>query len=457
MTVHHRSISWFVWLLLLSFPFTAGTGLAQTREASSCIACHGQLDGEMVEAVAAWAYDVHQEAGLGCVGCHGGDPSPDLADDPGAAMDPGAGFRPVPDRLEVARFCARCHSDADFMKRFDPQARVDQLAEYRTSVHGIRNEAGDPTPATCTDCHGTHGIRPVSSPESPVYAANVPTTCAECHSDAEMMEPYGVPTTQLAAYMKSMHAAALLERGDLAAPACNDCHGNHGATPPGVQSVANVCGQCHGREATLFRASPKEEIFEAMEVAECTVCHDHHEIVHPTPELFHSGSAPFLGVGEIVDPSPFLAEIDLLEPDTPVMASWRVVIRPHTEAEDPGLEHRVEIEGAGIDPIVLDATVRPGDRLVEPDVPRVGTSGPLQATLGIEGLAGNPVAAGDALLLQLDLAAGDPVENVTIRDLLADRLQPFEGSACLTCHSEGDACDLATERMYAALRDLDRE
>jgi predicted CXXCH cytochrome family protein len=79
----------------------------------------------------------------------------------------------------------------------------------------------------------------------------------------------------------SVHAHALLQRGDLSAPTCNSCHGSHGATPPGVSSVANVCAQCHLREAELFRASPKQAIFEAIGQAECLVCHNNHRIESP--------------------------------------------------------------------------------------------------------------------------------------------------------------------------------
>src|SRR5207253_7767238 len=79
----------------------------------------------------------------------------------------------------------------------------------------------------------------------------------------------------------SVHAKALLEKGDLTAPTCNDCHGNHGAAPPGVGSIRFVCGSCHAREAELFRASPKaagwekhNEFLAATPNGECGTCHD---------------------------------------------------------------------------------------------------------------------------------------------------------------------------------------
>jgi predicted CXXCH cytochrome family protein len=95
------------------------------------------------------------------------------------------------------------------------------------------------------------------------------------------MSAFGRDGAPPADWAASVHAHALLQRGDLSAPTCNSCHGSHGATPPGVSSVANVCAQCHVREAELFRASPKLAIFEAIGQAECLVCHNNHRIESP--------------------------------------------------------------------------------------------------------------------------------------------------------------------------------
>ena len=87
-----------------------------------------------------------------------------------------------------------------------------------------------------------------------------------------------LPTDQVAHYEKSVHAEALMKKNDLSAPTCNDCHGNHGASPPGVSSVANVCGTCHTRQAEMFRQSPHNASFQALGQGECVVCHQNHEI-----------------------------------------------------------------------------------------------------------------------------------------------------------------------------------
>jgi predicted CXXCH cytochrome family protein len=82
-------------------------------------------------------------------------------------------------------------------------------------------------------------------------------------------------------WAQSVHAEALLKRGDASAPTCSTCHGSHGATPPGAESVANVCAQCHVREAELFKKSKKAEAFKAMGQADCLTCHSNHHIEHP--------------------------------------------------------------------------------------------------------------------------------------------------------------------------------
>jgi predicted CXXCH cytochrome family protein len=104
------------------------------------------------------------------------------------------------------------------------------------------------------------------------------------------MEPYGIPTDQGEEYRRSIHWETMTEGGDTSAPTCNDCHGNHGAAPPGVSWVGNVCGQCHVVMADYFAASRHSETFTMMGVPGCALCHRNHEIRPPTDTL--------LGVGE---------------------------------------------------------------------------------------------------------------------------------------------------------------
>jgi predicted CXXCH cytochrome family protein len=81
-----------------------------------------------------------------------------------------------------------------------------------------------------------------------------------------------------------------MEHGDLSAPTCNDCHGNHGAVPPEVGSVANACGQCHGRIAELFAGTRMKHAFEEVNLPGCASCHGYHDIQPPTDAMLGMGS-----------------------------------------------------------------------------------------------------------------------------------------------------------------------
>jgi predicted CXXCH cytochrome family protein len=103
------------------------------------------------------------------------------------------------------------------------------------------------------------------------------------------MKDYKIPTDQVAHYQKSVHAQ-MLAQGDISAPTCTTCHSNHGATPPGVSSVANVCGTCHVFFAQLFEKSPHQAAFAKMGLPGCVQCHSNHEIVKPSDEWVGVGA-----------------------------------------------------------------------------------------------------------------------------------------------------------------------
>jgi predicted CXXCH cytochrome family protein len=104
------------------------------------------------------------------------------------------------------------------------------------------------------------------------------------------MKGHGIPTDQYEKYIRSVHGVALLKKGDLSAPACNDCHGNHGAAPPGVADITMVCGTCHGREGELFGQSVMAaEMKKIPSTRGCVTCHGNHGIQHPTDDLLSAG------------------------------------------------------------------------------------------------------------------------------------------------------------------------
>lgn len=256
------------------------------RAADGCIQCHeGLKDPKYSDPVRLTAGDAHFRKGLNCYSCHGGDGTASTKE---AAHDEKKGFH-VPRGTGIVETCAHCHSDAGFMKNFDPAIHTDQEAQYRLSQHGKKLFAGDLKVATCVSCHGNHGVIPVKDPTSPVYPTNVPATCGKCHGDAELMKGRKPSPDIPAKYRSSVHGRALLERGDLGAPACNSCHGNHGALPPEMTSVGNVCGTCHMQQADLFRGSKKKANFDQNGIAECVFCHSNHDIKSPSDAMLGTG------------------------------------------------------------------------------------------------------------------------------------------------------------------------
>ncbi len=322
---------------------------------NSCIACHSQFDGELLEPTLHVEDDVHFRKGLACHDCHGGNPRAGGDGDPEAAHDPARGFLGKPARRDTPQFCARCHADANYMKRFDPHGRVDQLSEYLTSRHGQLLSTGDEKVAVCTDCHGVHGIRPVKDPRSAVHPTRVADTCASCHADAAYMQPYRIATNQVEEYRRSVHATALYDKGDLSAPTCNDCHGSHGAVPPGVDSVFNVCGSCHGREATLFREVEEKRGIDLSACIQCMICHGNHAVERPTDDM--------LGVGPNSTCTPCHAEGEPVYDDIAEMSEGLEGLKVRLETAHELLD-RAERAGMEVGPDRF-ALQKAQDQLVE--------------------------------------------------------------------------------------------
>ncbi len=273
----------FAWLSGF-LPLAACLGYGQA--VNSCLDCHSLLPAPLGVTQEQFSHDIHAQKGLTCVSCHGGDAS---TSDPIQSMSRKAGWKGKIDRRQIPQLCGSCHSNPAYMRQFNPGLRTDQLAQYHTSVHGIRLAAGDTKVAVCTDCHSVHDIRPPDDPRSTVYSVNIAQTCSRCHSDAAYMKPYKIPTSQYAQYITSVHYQDLVVRGDLSAPTCTTCHGNHGAAPPGVNKVQNVCATCHVFQAQMYEKSTHFKAFQEKDLPGCVVCHSNHAIHQPSDAMLGAG------------------------------------------------------------------------------------------------------------------------------------------------------------------------
>jgi len=244
------------------------------QEQDWCIVCHSEIKVDYLESI-------HAASRVTCVSCHGGDPTT-LETEKAHALE--AFFRGTPKRTEIPDLCASCHSNPATMKPYG--LRTDQYSEYQTSQHGKLLAQGDVNVAVCTDCHTAHRILPAWEPRSTVHPENIPNTCARCHSDQHLMEPYGIPTHQFEDFRQSVHGEALLHQGNTKAPSCATCHGTHGAAPPGVEDISKVCGTCHINERLYFDASPHKKPMDEARISECASCHSNHRIEPTDRQLF---------------------------------------------------------------------------------------------------------------------------------------------------------------------------
>ena len=162
------------------------------------------------------------------------------------------------------------------------------FVNYEESVHGKAVAAGSAKAAVCTDCHGSHEIRPPNDPKSSIYQPNVPATCAKCHDNIRQE------------YAQSIHGQAIA-RGNFEAPVCPDCHGIHTIKshldPKSSVFAGNIaratCANCHesmrmseeygfsGRRLTTYAASYHGLAAKlgSTVVANCASCHGAHNIL----------------------------------------------------------------------------------------------------------------------------------------------------------------------------------
>lgn len=252
--------SW-VWVAHLLVAVVAGA-----EEDEVCLECHA--DPDLVRAgdwrpgtsvavdPAAIAASMHD--GVGCVECHAT-----------ASVD-------HPERLPPAA-CADCHDDV--------------AEEYGGSLHGLALAAGNEHAPTCGDCHGSHDIGQVADASSPVFPTNVPLTCAACHADPAFDERRPLArVSPLAGYRQSVHYRALQGVNGNGAT-CTDCHGSHALYRPNDprsrihdRNIPATCGACHAEIRTVYEMSIHGQALAAgeLDAPDCVDCHGEHEIRAPS-------------------------------------------------------------------------------------------------------------------------------------------------------------------------------
>jgi len=191
------------------------------RDAPTCVDCHGAHDitvpGEPRMSVDnrcarchaaisdAYRKSVHGQALLDsnssdvpvCTDCHGSH----------QIKDP----RKPDFRAASYQICAKCHSDADRMERYDLNPEV--VSTYLDDFHGRSNALyaqglgrPDKPMVTCTDCHGIHDIPSLRDADASAVRARVLKVCQTCHEEV----PDGFQDAWLSHYPPTLSKAPLV-------------------------------------------------------------------------------------------------------------------------------------------------------------------------------------------------------------------------------------------------------
>ncbi len=274
-------------------------------EIKGCMVCHSEVREEYTKSI-------HHIEGIYCDDCHGGNKN--VLDIKGAHS---INFIGKPKRKDIIKICSKCHSSPYVMKPYG--IPFDQEILYYTSEHGESFKRGNEEVAICIDCHGIHDIMDSKNTNSKTNSLNLPKTCGRCHSNFNLMKKYKISSDVILEYNLSVHSERLKE-GNLNAPTCKDCHGTHGATPPGVGGIEKVCGGCHIKQRENFLKSKHYEVWRNLGYGECEICHENHFVKKTSHNLWkekcifcHSKDSKNYKIAEEIYTLFITSEMDLLK------------------------------------------------------------------------------------------------------------------------------------------------
>jgi hypothetical protein len=202
----------------------------------SCQQCHQEQYDKTIDSVHQRALAAGNTNAAICTDCHNPHTQTPMTDPATGVLLPEA-------RLKIPETCARCHSTI-----YDA---------YKESVHGAAlTEEGNTDVPTCIDCHGVHNIQ---DPTTSSFKLNSPELCGKCHTNATLMDKYGISTDVLNTYVADFHGTTvtLFEKTSpdqpTNKPVCFDCHGVHDIKKVddpvyGLEMKDNlliVCQRCH--------------------------------------------------------------------------------------------------------------------------------------------------------------------------------------------------------------------
>jgi cytochrome b subunit of formate dehydrogenase len=238
------------------------------QQAAKCIDCHGGPH-EILPGGDPNSKVNHANIAKTCASCHA---NGNMMAGSGHSSAPAQSYmdsvhgKAVAKGNEKAAVCTDCHGNHDILASNDPQSPTSKFnvpatcakchenvkTEFMGSIHGQAIARGNWQAPVCTDCHGTHSIKPPADPTSSVSAQMLAkSTCARCHEGMRLTQEFGVPGRRSTTYLSSYHGMAA-EGGSSIVANCASCHGVHNILPSSdARSMTNsahlvdTCGKCH--------------------------------------------------------------------------------------------------------------------------------------------------------------------------------------------------------------------
>src|SRR5512146_2355008 len=142
-----------------------GVKISFSQESSDqCFNCHSILDGRVKAPADLYKSDIHFRKGVTCASCHGGNSKEEDMD---KSMDKSAGFIGVPHGAQVSKICAKCHSKEfeTLSKSVHGESSIGKgtIISSCITCHGIHNIVPVKSPSskvnganivnTCSSCH----------------------------------------------------------------------------------------------------------------------------------------------------------------------------------------------------------------------------------------------------------------------------------------------------------------
>ncbi|MEK7383522.1 MAG: cytochrome c3 family protein, partial [Elusimicrobiota bacterium] len=249
-----------------------GSKFVGAKTLDSCGACHPDVAAQFSKCSHGKALAAGQKGAPDCVSCH---------------KSPIAGTADKLARKQTQeKLCLACHRDnPDVTDRIAPTSAF--IASYEKSVHGAALLKGNAAAANCVDCHGSHVMQKGSAPDAKSNKLHIRKTCAKCHEKIAKD------------YSSSVHGETLAA-GNLDAPVCTDCHGEHQIfkhddprSRVAAQNLsAQTCSPCHSSLSLSSKyglASDRFKTFTdsyhglaikggSLAVANCASCHGFHDV-----------------------------------------------------------------------------------------------------------------------------------------------------------------------------------